>query len=116
MAVTQAGIDAYLKVKFAGNKAKTKKKTIHGKKLLGSDINEQLWMPVTVPTMTNKIEVSVKSWRHTLLWLPHAQLWAHLVLRLPCPLSLLGECSCGTRTLALAPTTVWAPSSFASTM
>ena len=85
--VQQSGIDAYVKVKFAGNpKAATKcvaqglrdhnpplhalahmlRGTEHcrvidvrGKKDLAADFNEQLWLPVMTPTMTSTIEVIV---------------------------------------------------------
>lgn len=40
--------------------------TVHGKQGLCADINEQLWLPVLVPTMTHHIELAVRCCRR--LW------------------------------------------------
>jgi hypothetical protein len=54
------GIDGFVAVTFAGNDPlKTKFVTSHGKANLTCVWNEELWLPVLTPTMSNKIEVAV---------------------------------------------------------
>lgn len=58
--LTGAGINAYLKVEFAGNPAiKTRKVYESGRTGLSPEFMEQLWIPVQIPTMSQRIAVSL---------------------------------------------------------
>ena len=60
--VLQPGIDAYVRVNFAGNPiARTKYVNVRGHKDLSAEFNTQLWLPVMTPTMTSNIEIVVCS-------------------------------------------------------
>lgn len=56
----KGGIDAFVQASFAGNPPlRTKWITAKGKGDLAVKWNEQMWLPVMMPTMTSRIEVSV---------------------------------------------------------
>lgn len=68
-ALGKAGLDAYVRVTFAGNpplktKHVTGKATDKTKRRNGINVawNEELWIPVVVPTMSNKVEVALFDW------------------------------------------------------
>ncbi|CAK4152774.1 unnamed protein product [Aphanomyces euteiches] len=58
--INQGGIDAYVKVQFAGEKPLTTR-TVSTK---GSDVEfqQELWFPVLLPCMSNLIKISVWDW------------------------------------------------------
>ena len=59
----QGGIDAMLGVTFAGNTPlKTKHPNKKGPAPIAVAWNEQLWLPVTVPTATSTITCLVEDW------------------------------------------------------
>lgn len=61
--LTAAGIDAFVRVDFAGNpKCKTSVVTVKGEKRLSPIFLEELWIPVMVPTMAERISISVWDW------------------------------------------------------
>lgn len=54
------GIDAYFQVVFAGNvPIRTHVRTAKGAGGLTVSFNQQLWVPVMVPTMTQRIDLSM---------------------------------------------------------
>ena len=58
--VSTAGIDAYVQVDFAGNPpCKSSVVTVKGTHFLNVTFLEDLWLPVSVPTMASKINISV---------------------------------------------------------
>lgn len=57
------GIDAYVRVYFAGQDVlETKKVTVKGRGNLNVEFHQELWFPVLLPTMSNNIFVSVWDW------------------------------------------------------
>ncbi|OQS05760.1 dysferlin [Thraustotheca clavata] len=59
--ITTAGIDAFVRVDFAGNvKCKTSVITIKGSRNLSANFLEELWIPVRMPTMSRRITLSVR--------------------------------------------------------
>lgn len=57
------GIDAYVRVYFAGQDVlETKKVTVKGRGNLNAEFHQELWFPVLLPTMSNNIFVSVWDW------------------------------------------------------
>ncbi|OQR94853.1 dysferlin-like protein [Achlya hypogyna] len=59
--LTAAGIDAFVRVDFAGNvKCKTSVVVVKGARALEATFLEQLWIPVLMPTMSRRITLSVR--------------------------------------------------------
>lgn len=57
------GIDAYVRVYFAGQDVlETKKVTVKGRGNLNVEFHQELWFPVLLPCMSNNIFVSVWDW------------------------------------------------------
>lgn len=57
---SRAGIDAYVQVEFGGNPAaKTSVVTIKGTSGLAPAFYEELWIPIMMPSMASRIDVSV---------------------------------------------------------